>query len=456
MKSQKGMALIVSLIVLVVAALLGLSSYQSSQLEERMAGNHRFSVSALQAAEVGINKMLGSVVAYSYSPGSEFCDDMGGALSATGFTSEGAGYTFSDDVAGGDLDVSYKAYMECGGSGHVLGFSRGAVFNSDGDELSARRVRVEIVPPGYDYINSMLGNGINLTGNSTIVGDVHSNTDVTLSLQATGNPEDRVVSEGSITSTGDMNIDGSDSPDAGECTDVVCAASGVPARDIPSAQDRIDKAKKLLLEDEGILTLSAYTGDNPTNPDNPPEYDPIINPLDEEGNSITVDNDEIKILPHDANGDCDIDAAGEFAPVAVTPDDGPGMGSKIYHCPGVLTVTGDFGGVTIMAEGGFVHNGAISIGDTGEIDTFVVSGGNIELNGGTGTETYAAFLSEGDFIQNGDSKVYGTIVATGSITANGGMDFEARETGKILVPVSGHLDGWVELEDPADDANITS
>ncbi len=421
MNSQKGMALIVSLVVLVVAALLGLSSYQASQLEERMAGNHRLSVSALQATEVGINKMLSSVVVYAYSPGAEFCDDVATSLSGTGFTSDGVGYSYSDSVEGGDLDVAYKAYMTCDGSGHVLGFSRGAVLGADGEEISARRVRVEIVPPGYDSINSILGNGINITGNSTIIGDVHSNSDVTLSLQATGNPDDRVVSEGSITSTGSMDIGGSDAPNEGECSDVVCAASGVPERNIPSAQDVIDQA------------VADYLAVN--------ESGEIVPSGDGSG--------KIVVLSYDAaDNSCSVDGSVLVNP---SPPD-----EYIYYCPGALTVTGDFGGVTVMSEGDFVHNGAISINDAGEIDTLVVSGGNIELNGGSGTETYAAFHSEGDFIQNGSSKIYGAIVAGGSITANGGIDFEARDTGKILVPVSGHLEGWVELEDPADESNMTS
>jgi hypothetical protein len=48
---QRGAALIVTLVLLVVALILGLSSYQSSRLEEAMAGNYRASSSALMAAE---------------------------------------------------------------------------------------------------------------------------------------------------------------------------------------------------------------------------------------------------------------------------------------------------------------------------------------------------------------------------------------------------------------------
>lgn len=51
--NQKGVALIVTLVLLVVALLLGLSSFQSSRLDESMAGNQRASNLALMAAEHG-------------------------------------------------------------------------------------------------------------------------------------------------------------------------------------------------------------------------------------------------------------------------------------------------------------------------------------------------------------------------------------------------------------------
>lgn len=462
-KREKGLALLVSLVVLTVAVLLGLSSYQASQLEERMAGNHRFSISALQAAEAGVNKMLSSVLSYTYSPGSVFCNDMSASLSGTDFsTYEDPGYSYAQSVSGGDLDLRYKALMICNSeSGHVLGFSRGVVLGGDGEEVSSRRVRVEIIPPGFDSINTMLGNGITLTGNSTIIGNVHSNTDIDLSLQSTGNPDDRVVSQGTITASGGVNIGGSDAPSEGECTDVVCAVSGSPVRVIPSAQDKIDLAKERLAVLDASINLEyyPYTGTDPTNPDNPPEYDPVLRPVNEYGTYQDVDYPEIEILPHAADGDCNInDPASVFIPEDPGVDDGPGEGNKIYYCPGDLTVTGDFGGVTVMSEGNFTHNGTLSINESSvpPIDTFVVTGGDIVLNGASGTETYGSFLAEGDFVQNGDSKVYGAIVVSGSIIANGGIDYEARETGKILVPVSGRLEGWVELESPSDEGDLTA
>ncbi|MBB3185467.1 hypothetical protein FHR95_003048 [Halomonas fontilapidosi] len=439
MKRQNGLALVMSLAVLVVAALLGISSYQSSQMEERMAGNHRFSVSALQAAEAGVNNMLSSVLAYSYSPGSPFCDDISASLSGTDFsTSEGGGYSYSQAVTGGDLNLRYKALMTCDSSnGHVLGFSRGVVFDSDGVEVSARRLRVEIVPPGFDYIHSMLSNqNINITGNSQIIGNIHSNADVDISIKATGKKEDRLVSEGSVTANGTVTASGVSYADSGECENVVCAASKAPKQEVPSALDAINtfKSDYLLASDyEASGSLWQVVADSES---------------------------DVTILPHDNNGDCTTSGA-ELVP----PDNefGSPDSDHVFFCPGVLTANNDFSGVTVMAVSDIIHNGQLSILDESGDDAFLISGGNIVLNGSTdpkGPEdyrpTYASFWSEGSFTQNGGSHIYGAVVAGLEIDIKGGIIFEARETGRIPVAVSGRLEGWMELESPSDEDNLTA
>jgi type IV pilus assembly protein PilX len=53
-KSQSGVVLVVSLIMLLLLTLIGLSAMQSTGLEERMAGNMRDRNLAFQAAEAGL------------------------------------------------------------------------------------------------------------------------------------------------------------------------------------------------------------------------------------------------------------------------------------------------------------------------------------------------------------------------------------------------------------------
>ncbi|XKG48333.1 hypothetical protein LG312_07350 [Halomonas sp.] len=57
LRRQRGAALIVALLLLVVGLMLALSSMQTSRMEESMAGNHRASERALMAAEVGASKI---------------------------------------------------------------------------------------------------------------------------------------------------------------------------------------------------------------------------------------------------------------------------------------------------------------------------------------------------------------------------------------------------------------
>ena len=51
-KSQQGAALVVSLMILLVMTLIGITAMSSSNLEEKMAGNSRDMMLAFQAADI--------------------------------------------------------------------------------------------------------------------------------------------------------------------------------------------------------------------------------------------------------------------------------------------------------------------------------------------------------------------------------------------------------------------
>lgn len=432
MKKQKGVALVVSVSILLVGSLLALSSYQSSQLEERMAANHRFSVASLQAAEAGVNEMLDSVLSFGYTPGVEFCDNIGTALSGTGFSPESGWYEKSGDFSGGGLVKSYKAAMACNSSGHVVGFSRGKVVDADSAEVAARRVRVEIIPPGNESVWKMLAEGdIRVTGNSTIIGNVHSNSDVTISLKSTG--KEKLVSSGYISAHESINVSGAGDSVNGECLDSICAQGGSPKQSVPLASDTIYAARDSYLEVvDGNWVPKAG-------------FEDIITVLPGEVKNrkgvqeYVCDVSASSLNDHDPNGNYD----------------GVIGGGYIYYCPGNTIMGGDFQGYTVMSELDFVHNGNVTVQSDEEIDTYVLAGRHIELNGSSESGTWAAFHSDGDFQQNGNSKIYGAIVAGGSIGSQGGIVFEARDPDKIFVQVSGRMEGWVELEDPSTDAELT-
>lgn len=455
MKTQEGIALVVSMVVLLVAALFGVSSFQSAQLEERMAGNHRFSVSALQAAEAGVNDMLDAVLAFNYvAGGATFCQSIGSSLSGDWSESSSApgAYETSGDISGGSLTKIYSAIMKCqdagADSGHVIGYSRGVVPDGDPDSdyETSRLVRVEIVPPGYDAFKSMLADGnIDIQGNSVVNGDIHSNGDLSLAIRTQGNI--KVESSGSVTASGVADFEVPSSTDGEDCTSYVCTASGVPEISVPDAQAYIDFIKA-----EYIIG-------------GPPSGWMLADPSD---------MIYIEILPHDpdtgncsSTGDALVEPPG-FEPRADYETDLDNGDVKvmdknyIYYCPGSLDTSDDFAGVTVMASGNITHRGSATVDasnyDTGELvstDTLVVSGGYIELDGATNTETYAAFWSVGDFVQNGNSAIYGSIVAGGSIVNNGGIEFTAVDSSTLYKPVSGRLEGWAELEDPGDTADLS-
>ena len=68
LKDQKGVALVVALIMLLVLTLIGMSSISSSYYETKISGNDRFGTAAFYAAkggvEVGINRVP-DISAYS-------------------------------------------------------------------------------------------------------------------------------------------------------------------------------------------------------------------------------------------------------------------------------------------------------------------------------------------------------------------------------------------------------
>jgi type IV pilus assembly protein PilX len=65
---QKGAVLVVSLIMLLIMTLIGLSSMQSTTLEEKMAGNYRDQNIAFQAAESTLREGEGWIAALTEEP----------------------------------------------------------------------------------------------------------------------------------------------------------------------------------------------------------------------------------------------------------------------------------------------------------------------------------------------------------------------------------------------------
>lgn len=388
---QKGVALVVSLVILVVALLLGLSSFASSWMEERMAGNHRFSSSALQTAESGVIDLVG-VLNSTYSPSSPPDCSSGDSVL---YGPQDNNYSTS-----GGLSREYVTEIRCE-AGELIGYSMGEVV-SGGEVMASRALRLDLLPPS-EIINEIFIDGmkaeknIEINGNSTIVGNVHSNSDVDIK-QLTDGTIGFITASGQVT-TNDNDVVYSDDPSA--CDSVVCASSGVGTVDIPSALDEISRI-----------------------------YDSV------NGTALLVD-----ITNPDGTCD-DLSLSG-------------GQDGKVYYCNGDLDISGSFNDVTILATGSLTHGGASTLGNDGEVDTFVVSGGDMIFNGrdgggGQDEPSYAVYFSGGDFTQNGTSVIHGAIVSGGEITRNGGIEFVAmNDMDNDFLPkvtVLSKILSWVELE----------
>ncbi|XKE45114.1 pilus assembly PilX N-terminal domain-containing protein [Halomonas organivorans] len=407
---QKGMALVLSMVIVVIAILLGLSGVSAALFEERMTGNYRFSISALQASEAGVKDII-SYVRTTYSPSSPPDCSSDGQLYASP-----SKVVYSTE---GGLSRDYEVSVECE-SGDVVGYSLGRVYQGS-DALSERKVRIVVIPPGENEIEGMLADGdITLNGNSSIVGNVHANSNVDIK-QLTDSTIGYITASGQVTTNDkDVEYSGSDG-----CDTVICASSGVETMSVPSASEAIvDEMNSLGFSGSTLAEVNASATDE----------------------SATTSADGYEILPV-SDGECSLDLSG-----SQLYDDGGEPEQKRFYCPGALTLSGSFSGAYIMASGDIEHNGNSNLGDpdadgTGEVDTYIVSGGTITLNGSD--DSYAALHADGDIIQNGESKLYGSLVSGGSITRNGGIDFEAMKSGFIMVPVSGFIDEWYEMEDPS-------
>ena len=144
MQRQKGAALLVSLVLLSVAMLLGLSSAQSSRLEEAMAGNLRSAVSAKMAAEYAVSRYWQPVVAEGASalcgPGPEYA--FVPFFPSTGWESL--------DTEQLDQQVVYRVEY-CHGASVYRVRGIGAVL-SGGSALAQRTVEARVIKPGSGFL----------------------------------------------------------------------------------------------------------------------------------------------------------------------------------------------------------------------------------------------------------------------------------------------------------------
>jgi type IV pilus assembly protein PilX len=110
--NESGSVLIVSLVILLVLTLLGLSGMTNTVMQERMAGNMQESMSAFQAAEAGLRDAEGDISA-NITPSTVFKTNCAGGLcepASSGYDVWVATTTVQWHPSDAALDLNTRAY----------------------------------------------------------------------------------------------------------------------------------------------------------------------------------------------------------------------------------------------------------------------------------------------------------------------------------------------------------
>lgn len=183
MKTQRGAALVVVLSMLAMSLMLGLSGMQSSQIDERLAGNYKAATEAQMAAEKAISSAWGSsgtaLTINDFNVGISR-DDLA-TYSWAQFTALEA---VSHDVCSGSVECRFY-YLREGSELFIA--AMGAVVSNGQTLATSLPVVAEVefqAGPNPAFTNGLLSaDYISVTGQSTVIGSVHSNGTVDISLR---------------------------------------------------------------------------------------------------------------------------------------------------------------------------------------------------------------------------------------------------------------------------------
>ncbi len=184
---QKGAALVVGLLMTTVLAIVGVSAAKSSVTQQRMANNYRFSIEAMNNAEVGIAVAINQMNA--------------GLLAENGFDDEldpnGDGDT-SDQVRFIRADPNSNTYFQVvlvddddgdgdpsvDSNGVVKLMSQGLSHVGSTRTVDIRIAAATVFIPAFSLDSAIMVEGdLNISGNPTQCGtnqDIHSNANIRL------------------------------------------------------------------------------------------------------------------------------------------------------------------------------------------------------------------------------------------------------------------------------------
>lgn len=203
--SEKGIALVVSLMVLVALTLMGIAAIMTSSLDMRISGNEKVAMQAAYASEAGIAEALGRLNLDSADPNSiaapstpnppwpatwanntggnynSWEETFNGAISAIDVT-EGVSYNYSVTISYKDLDTDRVAFYNqtSGYSNADTATGGNPVYQivSVGSSGSYRsRTSLEVTKEVYNYQirGGLNANGpIQINGSPTVDGNAHT------------------------------------------------------------------------------------------------------------------------------------------------------------------------------------------------------------------------------------------------------------------------------------------
>ena len=379
--SQKGSALILALLILVVLTVIGITGANQALLQERMAGNSVQQTSALFAAESGVSQLLeeleGVVGVSCESPGSLPAElsDLESISGSVGSPAYNYIVEFSSvcDEEADDRGVSL-VFQSTGSGAAGDGVERSISFSvviPDPEEGEDNH-------PAFDTgITS--GGEFSQTGNSEFRTGIHSNVALDFQNNTTVHGPVSVGEDGDGSISGGRDLDGNRFED-----------NQTESVDIPTVADLIE----------------SYF------PDGTPNYEASGFPEGE----VRYDSSDCADLAND--GYSGEEQVTFFCPVSDAGDS--------------VRIDGRVENATIITNGTIEVRGGASQGTDGEVNSAFIAQGGLDFRGDS--ESYATYWTDGDFYHNGGPTLYGSIVAGGEVDFRGASEFSSEDVGNPWIP----------------------
>lgn len=435
---ERGAALIVGLIFMLVASVVAMSSMRGSTIQEGMTANLNNKAVSFMAAEAGAAAFTTLIADEAFAWGTS---DWQQQIAHTRLAA-----TAVDDANAALYWVESVDWTQEPAEVIVRGVSRA----SDGTDLSDTAFFLQFSSPTTGGVNPAFRAGlladlnIDVKGNAQFTGSAHANGNFNVTggnsslsdrtiLDEDGNP---VVVVSTVSAQGSASMNG-----GGVNGDNVISNS--EAIEVPSASLHIQ-------ETIGASSLST---------EKLPHYTESCNiPSGNHGGAVFWCNGNATTSGAFSNATViatgNVTATNGFSDAVIYAGGDMNVGGAFTGstaiAEGNATTSGNFSSSEIMAKGNITHNGSAQLGgDHGSTLTVkFAAGGDITVNGSN--DTYGVFWADGDITQNGSSTLGGAIVAGGTIRRNGVFNYvQYDDFGNMNLPTGApqpsRLQTWREF-----------